>query len=57
MELVETHNLALALKRLRNGGNGYDEGRWRRAMMHAVMMEFGHASTITSKIRQALEIV
>jgi hypothetical protein len=51
-ELVETHNLALALRRLR--GSPYDTGRWKRALYHALCMEGcnGHAA----KIREALEL-
>ena len=36
-ELVETHNIALSIRRLR--GAPYDDGRWRRALYHALCME------------------
>lgn len=36
-ELVETHNIALSIRRLR--GAPYDEGRWKRAVWHAITME------------------
>lgn len=40
IEMVETHNLYLALKRLRDGShNGYDSARWKRALWHALEME------------------
>ena len=52
-ELVETHNIALAIRRLR--GAPYDEGRWRRALYHAVCM--GDVPSETHrKIREALDL-
>ena len=36
LELVETHNLAISIQRLRSGAAGYDEGRWKRALYHAI---------------------
>ena len=53
-ELVETHNLSLALKRLQDGGGGYDDGRWRRALYHAVGMVC--TRNVSEKIRIALEL-
>jgi hypothetical protein len=53
-ELVETHNLSLALKRLQDGGGGYDDGRWRRALYHAVGMTCSRNAA--EKIRSALEL-
>jgi len=50
-ELVETHNLALAIRRLR--GAPYDTGRWKRALYHALCME--GCTGAASKIREALE--
>ena len=34
-ELVETHNLALSLKRLEEA-TPFDHGRWERALYHAI---------------------
>ena len=55
-ELVETHNLSLALKRLQEGGCGYDDGRWRRALYHALCMTCTGNSTMRTKVREALEL-
>jgi hypothetical protein len=54
IELVETHNLALALQRLRDGSkNGYDTNRWKRALYHALTMTYTDHD-ITKAIREAL---
>ena len=53
-ELVETHNLALSLQRLR--GSPYDEGRWKRALYHALSMAYAGSYTARQKIREALEL-
>jgi hypothetical protein len=53
IELVETHNIALSIERLRHGP--YDTERWRRALYHAL----GIASVgrgVIEKVRQALEL-
>lgn len=53
IELAETHNIALSLKRIMNQGGGYDSERWRRALYHAL----GIAKAPTEmqrKIREAL---
>ena len=55
MELVETHNLALSIARLRGGGGGYDDGRWKRALYHAVCMTVGEWE-MKQKIREALKL-
>ncbi len=51
-ELVETDNLAKSIARLRNG-NTWDE-RWKRALLHAVMMECSRGEA--EKIRLALDL-
>lgn len=53
LELVETHNIALALDRLQK--SPYDMNRWKRALYHAVAMSHV-GSDITRKIREALEL-
>ena len=55
MELVETHNIAKSLARLRSGAGGYDDGRWRRALYHALLLS-GHERDTQKKIREALEL-
>lgn len=54
-ELVETHNIALALQRLSNTPP-YDTGRWRRALYHALGMTDVAGRGGLEKIRQALEL-
>jgi hypothetical protein len=54
VELVETHNIALAIDRLREAG-AHDSFRWRRALYHALSMTYTDRST-TEKIRIALEL-
>ena len=54
-ELVETHNLVLALRRLQNTGS-HDDGRWRRALYHALTMTYSGNSSMRTKIREALEL-
>ncbi len=52
VELVETHNLALSLKRLQEGP--YDNERWRRALYHAAGMTCSRGTV--EKLRIALEL-
>lgn len=52
MELVETHNMALSLKRLHSDA---DEYAWRRAFLHALGMA-GCSWDMQKKIREALEL-
>jgi hypothetical protein len=54
VELVETHNLALAIDRLREAGS-HDCNRWKRALYHALAMTYTERSVI-EKIRVALEL-
>lgn len=51
-ELVETHNIALALGRM---GTGYYDDPWKRALYHALSMSGVQRSTL-EKVRQALEL-
>jgi hypothetical protein len=53
-ELVETHNLALSLRRLYNGQGGYDDGKWKRALYHALAMGGNVGNTMLKAIREAL---
>jgi len=56
IELVETHNLALALQRLNEGAhNGYDYSRWKRALYHALGM-VRPANCEFEEIRKALRL-
>ena len=54
IELVETHNIALSLDRLREGP--YDDGKWRRALYHAMAMSSGTSRPELERIRVALEL-
>ena len=54
IELVETHNLALSLKRLR-AVSPFDNETWRRALYHALSMECV-GRNIIEKVRLALEL-
>jgi hypothetical protein len=53
IELVETHNLALALQRLYSSS---DEYRWRRALYHALAMTHGPIYHQLGEIRKTLEL-
>lgn len=54
VELVETDNIAKAIHRLRNAGS-HDSERWRRALVHAIGMNFVDRVT-QERVRQALEL-
>lgn len=54
-ELVETHNLALALRRL-ECGSPLDTERWKRALYHAVCMNYTGSGIFRQKLREALEL-
>lgn len=54
VELVETHNLVLSLRRLRDI-KPYDQQAWKRAVYHAVLMAYLPQSFV-SKLREALEL-
>lgn len=55
LELVETHNIYLALHRLRDKPS-YCDQRWRRALYHALTMEMPDKTTTMTNIRAALEL-
>ena len=55
MELVETHNLALSIHRLRNGAP-YDEQAWRRALYHAVLLSGPNEWELRPKLRETLHL-
>jgi len=54
-ELVETHNIALSLKRIRSAP-GYDDARWRRALYHALAMSYVASNSELEQIRVAIKI-
>lgn len=53
-EMVETHNIALSIKRL--SAAPYDANRWRRALYHALSIGDQVNSAALTKIREALEL-
>lgn len=55
IELVETHNIALAINRLREH-SFYSDQRWRRALYHALLMEMPDKNQTMANIRIALEL-
>lgn len=56
VELVETHNLALSLRRLSNIPGQYNDEAARRALYHAICMVHCFATNQRAVIRQALEL-
>lgn len=52
IEMVETHNLALCFKRLTD--STYNNGRWKRALYHALSMDGCASRDELAKIREAL---
>lgn len=54
IELVETHNIARSISRIKNAP-GWDQNRWRRTLYHALGMSHIDRSII-AKIREALEL-
>jgi len=38
IEIVETHNLATSINRIRFQSRGHDPRRWKRALYHAIAM-------------------
>ena len=55
IELVETQNLHTSLMRLQSSLGGYNSGRWRRALHHALAMSDTDWQTL-KKLREALEL-
>lgn len=60
LELVETHNLALSLKRMMAGDGmrlSYDAGmRARRSLYHAILIADLGGSNMKTALRAALEL-
>ena len=56
MELVETANLVNIFRRLESGAGGYDNGRWKRAVYHAVLMAGLGSWEERKAIREALRL-
>lgn len=55
IEMVETHNLAISLRRLRESP-GYDPTKWKRALYHAISMSSVSSTSEIAKIREAMEL-
>ena len=55
VELVETHNIALSLRRIQNAP-GYDNRRWKRALIHALGMAYVGSDEERKKIREAVDL-
>ena len=55
IEMVETHNLALSLRRLHDAP-GFDNQRWKRALYHAIGMTCCGSTDVRRKLREALEL-
>lgn len=55
VELVETHNIALSLRRI-SDAPGYDVKRWKRALVHAIGMAYVASNDEQRKIREAVEL-
>jgi len=54
-ELVDTHEIAKALKRLQSSSPSYDNERWRRSLYHAILIA-GVGNHYAGKVREALEL-
>jgi len=55
VELTETHNICLAIKRVQDQAGGYDPERWKRAVYHALGM--AHVGTdVLQRVREALRL-
>ena len=54
-ELVDTHEIAKALKRLDGRSPCYDSQRWRRSLYHAILIA-GVGNHYAGKVREALEL-
>lgn len=55
IELVETNNIARALKRIKNSPHGHERDRWKMAIYHAMQLA-GCWKEEMAKVRQALEL-
>lgn len=54
IEMVETHNIATSLHRLRNAPAGYDGDRVKRVLYHAIAMKGGLTNAELGNIRVAM---
>lgn len=55
VELAETHNIAISIKRMQDQAGGYDPERWKRALYHALGM--AHVGNdLIRKVREALDL-
>ena len=55
IELVETHNITLSLRRILSAP-GYDRDDWKRALYHALLIAGCGNRVALVKIREALEL-
>jgi hypothetical protein len=55
IEMVETHNLALSLQRLRDVPGASTE-TWKRAFYHALLMVWGGTFEERKAIREAMKL-
>lgn len=55
-ELVETHAMALSLKRIQEEASGYNGARWKRSLYHALAIAGVTDSGTLEKIRIAMEL-
>ena len=56
IEMVETHNIALSLMRLKNATSYASEGSWKRALYHALSMAYCGSFEEQRLIREALKL-
>lgn len=56
IEMVETHNIALSLWRIRNNCAGYDNERVKRSLYHALGMTGGLTNAEMAGIRAAMNL-
>ncbi len=56
IELVETQNLALSFRRLRDISGEYQSGALKRAIYHALGMSYSLTEHQRGRIREALEL-
>lgn len=54
-EMVETHNMALSIKRLRNT-TPYDTDAWKRALYHALLLEGPDDYELRKSLREAMKL-
>ena len=54
IELVETHNIVMALKRVKDQQGSYDSNRWKRAIYHALSISRVCGFNELKQIRETL---